>query len=160
MKLLILFGDMAVGKMTVGQELAKKTEMRLFHNHVMIEPVLEVFGEFRRDTIERLRNVIFEDFAASDNYGLIFTFMWDFDQKSDWDYIERIAEIFKRQNADIFFAELDAPKGVRLQRNITENRLKCKPSMHDTENSSLVLESNTERCISYDGEIPFENYIG
>ena len=39
MKLVLLVGSGAVGKMTVGQALAKKTGLRLFHNHMMIEPV-------------------------------------------------------------------------------------------------------------------------
>ena len=161
MKLLLLFGHMAVGKMTVGQELAKITEMRLFHNHMTIEPVLEIFGDYRWDTIERLRHVIFEDFAASGNYGLIFTFMWGFDQQSEWDYVNRIVEIFKKQNggADIFFAELVAPREVRLQRNVTDNRLNHKASMRNIENSSRVLLSSTGRYESNNGEIPFENYI-
>ena len=42
MKLLILIGNSAVGKMSVGQALTKITPFRLFHNHMMIEPVLEV----------------------------------------------------------------------------------------------------------------------
>ena len=46
MKLVLLFGDCAVGKMTVGQELAKITDLRLFHNHMTIEPVLEIFGTY------------------------------------------------------------------------------------------------------------------
>ena len=75
MKLLILIGNSSVGKMTVGQELTKITPFRLFHNHMMIEPVLEVFGSFRGDVIQKLRSVIFEEFAKSDQYGLIFTFM-------------------------------------------------------------------------------------
>ena len=75
MKLVILIGNSAVGKMTVGQELAKITGLRLFHNHMMIEPVLEIFNEFRGSTIQRLRQVIFEDFAKTDHYGLIFTYM-------------------------------------------------------------------------------------
>ena len=75
MKLLILIGNSSVGKMTVGQELCKITPFRLFHNHMMIEPVLEVFGQFRGDVIQKLRHVIFEEFSKSDNYGLVFTFM-------------------------------------------------------------------------------------
>ena len=43
MKLLFLFGNAAVGKMTVGQELMKLTGLRLFHNHMTIEPVMEIF---------------------------------------------------------------------------------------------------------------------
>ena len=43
MKLLFIIGDAAVGKMTVGQELMKITDLRLFHNHMTIEPVIEIF---------------------------------------------------------------------------------------------------------------------
>ena len=39
MNLIVLIGSGAVGKMTVGQELMKITDYRLFHNHHMIEPV-------------------------------------------------------------------------------------------------------------------------
>ena len=49
MKLLLLFGNCAVGKMTVGREFIKITPFRLFHNHMTIEPVLEVFGKFLSD---------------------------------------------------------------------------------------------------------------
>ena len=46
MKLVFIIGDAAVGKMTVGQELMKITDLRLFHNHMTIEPVIEVFGYY------------------------------------------------------------------------------------------------------------------
>ena len=42
MKLVLIVGAGAVGKMTVGQELMKITNLRLFHNHMMIEPVIEI----------------------------------------------------------------------------------------------------------------------
>ena len=41
MKLVIIIGSGAVGKMTVGQELMKITDLRLFHNHMAIKPVVE-----------------------------------------------------------------------------------------------------------------------
>jgi len=161
MKLLFLFGNSAVGKMTVGQELMKITDLRLFHNHMTIEPVLEIFGQFRRDTIQRLREVIFEDFAASDGYGLIFTYMWAFDRPSEWDYVAHVREIFGRQGAEIYYAELFAPQELRLQRNATENRLQHKPSKRDLElsNLRLLMDDATCRCVSEEWEIPFPNYI-
>ena len=161
MKLLFLFGDAAVGKMTVGQELMKITALRLFHNHMTIEPVIKIFGQYRISTILRLREVVLEDFAASDCYGMIFTFMWAFDQQSDWDYVAHVCDIFKRQNADIYYAELGAPQEVRLQRNATENRLNNKPSKRDIEisNQRLLMDDARYRCVSDDGEITFENYI-
>ena len=51
MKLVLLFGDAAVGKMTVGQELTKITDLRLFHNQMSIEPILEIFGGFNGNAI-------------------------------------------------------------------------------------------------------------
>jgi hypothetical protein len=44
MRLLVIFGPPAVGKMTVGREVAARSSFRLFHNHASIEPLLEVFG--------------------------------------------------------------------------------------------------------------------
>ena len=54
MDLIVLIGSGAVGKMTVGQELMKITDFRLFHNHMMIEPVIEIFGRFDGSVIKNL----------------------------------------------------------------------------------------------------------
>ena len=161
MKLVVLIGDSAVGKMTVGQELMKRTGLRLFHNHMMIEPVIEIFGAFNGHVIQQLREVIFREFAKSDNEGMIFTFMWAFDMPSDWDYITRVADIFKEQGADIYYVELIASQEVRLQRNETENRLRHKASKRDLEASRarLLRDDENYRCVSLPGEIPFENYL-
>jgi hypothetical protein len=161
MKLLFLFGNSAVGKMTVGQEIAKITDMRLFHNHMTIEPIIEIFGRYDSKIIQRLREVIFEEFAKSDNYGMIFTFMWAFDQQTDWDYVAHVSDIFTANGAEIYYAELIASQEIRLQRNATENRLKNKASKRDIEISNRRLLNNDEkyRCESREGEIPFENYI-
>ncbi len=161
MKLVFLIGNGSVGKMTVGQELMKITDLRLFHNHMTIEPVLEIFGSFNVPVISKLREIIFEEFSASDNYGLIFTFMWDFDDKSNWDYVEHVKGVFKKNNSEIYYVELVASQEIRLERNITENRLKNKVSKQDVEasNERIINEDKNYRCESYDGEITFQNYI-
>lgn len=163
MKLVFLIGNAAVGKMTVGQELMKITGLRLFHNHMAIEPVIEIFGSFHGTAINRLREVVFEEFASSGQYGLIFTYMWAFDMPSDWEYIEHVKEIFKQRSPDVefYYAELVAAKDVRLRRNASENRLKNKPSKRDiaASNQRLVADDARHRLESRDGEIPFENYI-
>ena len=43
MKLVILFGPHAVGKMTVGQALSRITGLKLFHNHMTIELLAPLF---------------------------------------------------------------------------------------------------------------------
>lgn len=161
MKFVLLFGDAAVGKMTVGQELTKITDLRLFHNHMSIEPILEIFGKFNGEAIRRFRELVFEEFAKSDGYGLVFTYMWAFDCKEDWDYVEHIRSIFEPYNTDFYYVELVAPQDIRLRRNVTENRLKNKPSKRDIKwsNARLIADDNSHRIVSNDGEIPFDNYI-
>ena len=99
MKLVLLVGSGAVGKMTVGQALAKKTGLRLFHNHMMIEPVIEVFGTYNGTAVQRLRQVVFEEFLKTELPGLIFTFMWAFDQPEDGAYILSLKEMFAQRGA-------------------------------------------------------------
>lgn len=161
MKLVFIIGDAAVGKMTVGQELMKITDLRLFHNHITIEPVIEIFGYFHGKSIDRIREVVFEEFITSDNYGLIFTYIWAFDQKSDWDYVEHVTNIFRKNGAEIYYVELVAPQEIRLKRNITENRLMNKASKRDIEisNQRLINNDKNYRCVSNDGEIQLDNYI-
>ena len=161
MKLVFILGDAAVGKMTVGQELMKITDLRLFHNHMTIEPVLEIFGSFDGKTISEIREVIFKNFAASDNYGMIFTMMMAFDMQSDWDYLEHVKEIFAPYGTEFYYVELIAPQEVRLKRNATENRLKHKASKRDlaVSNRRLLKDDENHRCVSYEGEITFDNYL-
>ena len=123
MKLLILVGSGAVGKMTVGQSIMRKTALRLFHNHMMIEPVIEIFGEYNYSVVAKLRRTIFEEFLKTEREGLIFTYMWAFDQQADWDYVEYVKSIFKPYDTEFYYVELVASRKVRLERNITENRL-------------------------------------
>ena len=156
MKLVLIVGAGAVGKMTVGQELMKITNLRLFHNHMMIEPVLEIFGKFKGDTILKLREVIFDDFVNDDNEGMIHTLMWAFDMKSDWEYVENLVSKF----AEVYCVELIASQEVRLERNKTENRLINKASKRDIEASNgRLLNEDRHRLVSNEGEIPFKNYL-
>lgn len=161
MKVLFLFGNAAVGKMTVGQELMKITKLRLFHNHMTIEPVIEIFGKYDGHVTNRLREVIFEEYAKTNNYGMIFTYMWAFDSPEDWDYVEHVRSIFEKHGAEFYYVELVASQDIRLKRNVTDNRLKNKASKRDIEmsNSRLISADAKYRLESYDGEIPFENYI-
>ena len=157
MKLVLIIGSGAVGKMTVGQELMKITDLRLFHNHMMIEPVLEVFGGFNGTVIQKLRESIFDEFVKTEHAGMIFTVMWAFDMLSDLEYVMSVAEKFD----EVYCVELVADQAVRLERNRTENRLKNKASKRDlvASDKRLIGEDTNHRLVSLPGEIPFENYI-
>lgn len=68
MKPVTIFGPHAVGKMTVGQELAKITTLKPFHNHMTIEMVTDLFRnapkEYKR-LVNLFRQEIFEAFSKT-----------------------------------------------------------------------------------------------
>ena len=128
------------------------------------------FGSLNIDHIYRLDHIAApgetlaadtRSFAAGGEKGMIYTYMWAFDLKEDWDYVEHVKDIFRPYGTEFYYVELVAPQDVRLKRNLTENRLANKPSKRDTvfSEQNLLEADRTYRLESYDGEIPFENYI-
>ncbi|CAG7615664.1 AAA family ATPase [Paenibacillus allorhizosphaerae] len=164
MKFVVIFGPQAVGKMTVGQELEKITGLKLFHNHMSIEAVAPIFSygtEPGRRLVKLFRQAIFEEVANSDMDGLIFTYLWSFDQQADWDYIESICRIFESKGGIVCFVELEAELEIRLERNKTPNRLNHKPTKRDIAFSErdLLNRMAKSRLNSFDGEIQRDHYI-
>ncbi|WP_313164932.1 AAA family ATPase [Sedimentibacter sp.] len=164
MKLIIIFGPHAVGKMTVGQELSKITDLKLFHNHMTIDIVNDLFEnlpEEKSRLINLFRKEIFEAFSGSEEYGMIFTYMWAFDRQEDWNYINYVEELFASEGAEVYFVELEADYELRIERNKTENRLLNKPTKRNLEKSEAIFRSleSTYRLNSYEGEIKKINYI-
>src|SRR5262249_30994035 len=104
--------------MTVGYELAKLTGLKLCHNHMTIELVLNFFSfgepEFFR-LVDDFRRRIFEEVAASNLPGLIFTFVWALDQPSDKAFIDNSCDLFRQRGADVYFVELEADQSERLR---------------------------------------------
>lgn len=142
MKFVVIFGPPAVGKMTVGYALAERTGMKVFHNHMTIDLVLEFFpfGHPRFHTlVGEFRRRILEEVAASELPGLIFTYVWALDQPGDKKEIDSYCDIFRRNGAQIYFVELAASLDERLERNKSEFRLAKKSSKRDTGRSEKNL---------------------
>ena len=164
MKLVIIFGPQAVGKMTVGHELEKITGLKLFHNHMTIELVSKYFS-YGTPTGKRLvklfREEIFEEVVNSDLEGLIFTYLWYFDQEEDRVYIENLVKKFKDKGAEIYYVELEADIEERIKRNKTEHRLEHKPTKRDIDWSENEIKNSelTHRSNSKEGEIKEKNYM-
>ena len=164
MKLVIIFGPAAVGEMTVGLELARMTGLRLFHNHMTIDLVLRFFPfgtpSFGR-LVGEMRTRIFEEVAASDLPGLIFTYVWALDDPSDAAFIERVCTIFESQGAEVYFVELEAIQAERLRRNETELRLSQKEPKRDVARSrQLLLQHDAQYRLNSIGEFAGrERYI-
>jgi len=132
-QLILIIGPPAVGKMTVGREIAERSQFRLFHNHHTIEPLVEVFGygtpafntlnhEFRRRVIEE---------GAAHGLNLIFTFVWDMADPADADTVEELVAPYPAADGRVVVVELYADLKTRLVRNRGESRLAAKPTKRD-----------------------------
>lgn len=148
MELIIIFGPPAVGKMTVGKELVKITNLKLFHNHMSLELVNNFF-EFGTQSFNRLDKVIrfeiFKEVAKSELGGLIFTIVWALNFKEDEEYIDELVEIFEREDWSVKYVELKATLKERLIRNKEAGRLFHKPSKRNIEHSERTLLNFEER---------------
>lgn len=156
-RLVVLFGPPAVGKMAVAIELARITGMRLFHNHMALEPVLQLFPygspPFQR-IVRQFRNAVFREAAQADGPGLIYTCAWDLDDAETNRFMEEVVTLFSSAGAEACFVELSASLDVRLQRNRTELRLAEKPSKRDIPASEARLLANESRRLNSAGDFP------
>jgi hypothetical protein len=148
MRLLLIIGPPAVGKMTVGREIAARSDFRLFHNHHTIEPLVEVFGhgtppfnvlnqEFRRRVIEE---------ATRHEVDLIFSFVWNLDDPEDAEYVTQLVAPVEDAGGDVLVLELAADLVTRLGRNRGQSRLDAKPTKRDLEWSDTnvrAMEAHT-----------------
>lgn len=161
--LVVLCGPPAVGKMTVGIELSALTGIPLFHNHLSIEAVLPVFG-FGTDAFNRLvsdfRCRMFTEVAESELPGLIFTYVWAFDQPGDLRFVQELAAIFETRGGRVVFAELRADLQTRLARNESPDRMAAKSSKRDIESSRRHLLDVEERYqLNSSGRFPLPNHL-
>ena len=148
--LLFVVGAPAVGKMTVGREIARWTGFRLFHNHMSIEPALHFFdyghpGFIR--LVEDFRAGVFEEVARSELPGLIFTFVWAFDLLEVTRTVEAYAAPFQQRGSRILYLELLCPLDERLRRNESALRLAEKPSKRDVVRSREILLEHEEQYV-------------
>ena len=162
-KFVLIIGPQAVGKMTVGQELAKQTGYKLFHNHMTIELVRDIFNydkkaysKMNRD----IRDLILKEFSNSHQPGIIFTYCFDF---KEYQEEKEITDYWMSLFEESYVVELEADVEERLKRNKTENRLQHKQSKRDLEWSEKdLLKSLTKHQLNSDvgqGEKLFNNYL-
>lgn len=78
MKLLIIYGAPAAGKLTIATEVAKRTGFKLFHNHVSIDCVKPVFEFGSKPFLRMIETIRFAMIAeaAREGVDLIHTFVY------------------------------------------------------------------------------------
>ncbi|CAN5425576.1 AAA family ATPase [soil metagenome] len=124
MKLILIYGSPAVGKLTTANEIAKMTGFRVFHNHLTITAVTPVF-EFGTAPFWKLVNLFrIETIAEAvcENVNLIYTFCYA--KTEDDAHIAEVTKVVEENGGEICFVLLVAEKSVIQKRVLEESRKK------------------------------------
>lgn len=165
MNFYFIVGPQAVGKMTVGQEIARLTGAKLFYNHMTIDLVSQFFDygtKEGRQLVKEFRSLLFNQVVKTPNYpGFIFTYVCDFNSTDGPEFIYTTCENFNRNGHTSYIIELNASYSIRKARNVTANRMHYKLLKRNKEQSEKVfddLEKNM-RTTSYKDEITWDKYL-
>jgi len=123
MKLIIIHGPPAAGKLTVAREIERRTNFMVFHNHLSIDAITPIF-EFLSPPFRRLMRVIRTAViaeAAREDTNLIFTciYMRGIDEEN----IEIIASAAEDNGGQVFYVLLTCDPQM-LEKRITEESRK------------------------------------
>src|SRR3989338_4135494 len=126
---IIIYGMVAVGKLTVAKALQKELGYKLTHNHLVSDLVLSIFDRGTLEgnrLIERLRYELYEE-AINQGVSVIITHCYSHDYVSptglsDPDYLKTLEEKLEASGAKTLFIHLQADNQVLLERVQGESR--------------------------------------
>lgn len=123
MKLIIIYGAEASGKLTIAKKLAEKTNLKLFHNHVSIDvgKVLFNYGEDAyNELVWKVRLLVFESAAKNNVRGIIFT--WAYSHPDFQPLLNRLLESMKPYNVDVQYVFVSCSQEMLEQRVTSSGR--------------------------------------
>lgn len=139
MKLILIYGSPAVGKLTTANEIAKHTDFKVFHNHLTISAVKPVF-EFGTAPFWKLVHLFRVETiaeAARENVNLIYTFCYA--KTEDDAHIAEVTKTVEENGGEICFVLLTAEKRV-IERRVLEDSRKIHGKLGSLENLQATWE--------------------
>jgi len=122
LNLIFIWGPAASGKLTVGQKLSQLTGIPLFHNHLVVDALLEKY-EFGAPEFVRLREAMWMtvfDTAARSGQPLIFTFAPE--QTVEAGFPERVVSVVEEAGGKVKFVRLVLSHDEQERRIANESR--------------------------------------
>jgi gluconate kinase len=122
MKLVFIWGPAASGKLTIARVLAAQTGITLFHNHLVVDALLEKF-QFGDPEFVRLREAMWMtvfDTAARAGQSLIFTFQPEPTVAAG--FANRVRAVVEEAGGEVKFVRLTVSRHEQEQRIGAESR--------------------------------------
>ena len=124
MKLIIIHGPPAAGKLTVANEVAARTGFKVFHNHLSIDcvkPVLEFGAPAFWRVIGDIRDLVITA-AMAEGVSLIHTFCYEFG--ADDEYFRKLIASAEDNGGEVHLVLLLCDDDERRRRISNESRVK------------------------------------
>ena len=163
-RLLILYGSEASGKLTIARQVAARTNLSLFHNHVSIDVgrVLFEYGQEQyNDLVWNVRLAVFEAAVKNDMPGLIFT--WAYSHPDFQPFLDSIFEAIAPYDVEVNFVFVKCSQ-AELERRVTnEDRRKAQKThtievLHKQQEAKNQVEiPNTNSLIIDSTDLPPEH---
>ena len=153
MKLVILYGQEATGKLTVGKHISTQTGFNLFHNHLSVQVAmcLYPYGDPRYDDlVVRVRLLAFESAAKNRLPGLIFT--WAYTHPECFHHFQLIQETLATYDVEICLVHLHCSQKA-LESRVTSEERRELGKISDVE--GLHRQQHRKNCV----EIPDHNSL-
>jgi len=154
MKLIILHGPPASGKLTLANRLKDELGYNVLHNHLTVDLALEVYSKFGEgdfyDFVDKLRSLAIEKACKNKMEGLIVTFC--FDSATDMKVVEQWESIVSHYGGKIFPIYLNVSAEILAERVVSTSRIGTKKVQCRNE-LNMVLSENEF------GAIPNKNTI-
>ena len=126
MKLIFLWGPAAAGKLTVARELARLTGLPVFHNHLVVDALLEKLPFGHPDFIRLRESMWMAGFetAATSGKSMIFTFQPE--PTVSVGFPERVVELLRTTDSEVKFVRLVISREEQEKRLTNDSRKEFK----------------------------------
>ena len=122
MKLILLYGPPAVGKLTIAKEMARLTGFKVFHAHLTVDLVAAIFPRGTpsyRKLLWDIRYAVFAEAAQANIDGLIFTMVYRRNQEQ---FIARCVEVVAPCGGEVCFVHVHCHAETLRERVVRDDR--------------------------------------
>lgn len=122
MKLVLIYGAPATGKLTVAKELEKLTGYKLLHNHLVVDLVSAIDDTRTPEFFKTYEQIItnLTEFAIKRDIGIINTFVYGHGE--DDDFMRFLKNTVLKAGGEIYFIQLLCKKETLLERVVDPSR--------------------------------------
>ena len=161
MKVVILFGDYAVGKTTIATHLCAITGLRFYESPFRYDVLHNLFGKKTEMIAIQLKETVLRALCEQEERGIVIPLLWCFDHPDGGKEARYFETFFTNAGVEVCFAELTAEYETLLQRNRDKLAQERHDDSIDREMSERDYLWNTDefRYTSFPDEMQGKRYF-